>query len=109
MLSRRPSNFIPTSKTVIMTGKPTEKSAIAAIKYGVFDYLGKPTRLADIAVMFGRISQRIADRKLLAALHQRIRHHEGDSELVGSGDAMNAVKNLDLESRAHRSDRSDSR
>lgn len=84
----------PDIEAVIMTGKPTEQSAIAAIKHGVFDYLGKPTRLADIAAMFGRISQRIADRKLLAALNQRIRHHEGDSELVGNGDAMGAVKKL---------------
>jgi DNA-binding NtrC family response regulator len=84
----------PDIEAVIMTGKPTEQSAIAAIKHGVFDYLNKPTRLADIAVMFGRIAQRISDRKLLAALHQRIRHNEGNSELVGSGEAMKAVRKL---------------
>ncbi|MFM8494034.1 MAG: response regulator, partial [Planctomycetia bacterium] len=38
----------PDTETVIVTGKSSMESAVAAVRQGVFDYLTKPCKLADI-------------------------------------------------------------
>ncbi|MEM9825769.1 MAG: sigma-54 dependent transcriptional regulator, partial [Planctomycetota bacterium] len=84
----------PEVEAVIMTGRPSDESAREAIRHHVFAYLNKPTKLAELAGTLGRVAQRQADKKVLAALQQRIRHQEGNSELIGSGPAMDAVRRL---------------
>src|SRR5690606_4883439 len=38
----------PDIEAIVMTGRPSQDTAIAAVKHQVFDYLTKPSRLADI-------------------------------------------------------------
>ena len=84
----------PEIEAVIMTGKPSQETAIEALRHQVFDYLTKPCRLADIAGLLGRVNERRHTKRQLAALQHRLRRAEGDSQLVGSGNSMDAVKRL---------------
>ncbi|MGI9471990.1 MAG: sigma-54-dependent transcriptional regulator [Rubripirellula sp.] len=84
----------PEIEAVIMTGKPSQETAIEALRHQVFDYLTKPCRLADIAGLLGRVNERRQTKRQLAALQHRLRRAEGDSKLVGSGSSMDGVKRL---------------
>ncbi|MDG2223044.1 MAG: sigma-54 dependent transcriptional regulator [Rubripirellula sp.] len=84
----------PEIEAVVMTGKPSQDTAIKALRYHAFDYLTKPCRLAELAGLLGRVGERRHNRRQLAALEHRLRRAEGDSTLVGSGTAMDSVKRL---------------
>ena len=84
----------PEIEAVVMTGKPSQETAIEALRYQVFDYLKKPARLAKISGMLGRVNERRHARRQLAALEHRLRRAEGNSKLVGTGPAMERVFKL---------------
>ena len=44
----------PDTETVIITGKSSLETAVAAVRQGVFDYLTKPCKLADIQAVLER-------------------------------------------------------
>ncbi len=87
-------SLYPDIEAIVMTGRPSQETAIAAVKHQVFDYLTKPSRLADIAMLLGRVAERRNNRKQLAALQHRVRRAEGDSQLIGDAPAMHAVRRL---------------
>ncbi len=87
-------SLYPDIEVVIMTGKPTTESAIAAVKHQVFEYLTKPSRLASIAVILGRVAEKRKLTKQVAALQHRIRRAEGEQRLIGDHPAMQNVKRL---------------
>ena len=84
----------PEIEAVVMTGKPSQETAIKALRYQVFDYLTKPARLTVISGMLGRVNERRHARRQLAALQHRLRRAEGDSQLIGTGPAMERVLKL---------------
>ncbi|TWT65062.1 Transcriptional regulatory protein ZraR [Allorhodopirellula solitaria] len=84
----------PEIEAIVMTANPSTETAIDAIKYGTFDYLTKPTRLADIATLLGRVSERREGKRLLSALMHRLQRAEGHSDLIGDHGSMEAVRKL---------------
>jgi two-component system NtrC family response regulator len=84
----------PEIEAVVITGKPSQETAIKALRHQVFDYLTKPCRLAEIAGLLGRVNERRQTRRQLVALQHRIRRAEGDSQLVGTSKAMDEVRRL---------------
>nr|WP_197136708.1 MULTISPECIES: sigma-54 dependent transcriptional regulator [Crateriforma] len=84
----------PEIDAVVMTGKPSQETAIAALRSHAFDYLTKPCPLADIARMLERVAAHRDIKRQLAALQHRLHRAEGDSQLVGSGNAMQSVQKL---------------
>ena len=84
----------PEIEAVVMTGKPSQETAIAALRHQAFEYLTKPSPLAKIAQTLGRIAQRRTMRRQLAALQHRLHQVQGDSNLVGSAPAMDTVRRL---------------
>lgn len=84
----------PDIEAIVMTGKPSQDTAIAAVKHQVFDYLTKPSRLADIAVLLGRVAEHRSVKKKLAALKHRVKVAEGDNQLIGEAPSMQAVRRL---------------
>ena len=84
----------PEIEAVIMTGKPSQQTAIEALRHQVFDYLTKPCRLADLAGLLGRVKERRQSKRQLAALQHRVKRAEGETRLVGNGKPMHAVKAL---------------
>ena len=73
----------PEIEAVVMTGNPSQETAIAALRHEAYEYITKPVPLAEIAELLGRISQRRKSKRQLAALEHRLRRVEGDSQLVG--------------------------
>jgi DNA-binding NtrC family response regulator len=87
-------SLYPDIEAIIMTGNPSQATAIAALRNQVFDYLTKPSRLADIAVILGRVAERRNTKKQMMALQLRVRRAEGDNQLIGSHPSMQTVKRL---------------
>lgn len=79
---------------VILTGKSTVESAIAALRYGAFDYLTKPCKLIELESLLHRIqSQQQLTRKIKAVSHQ-LQRVEGHNQLVGNHPLMQQVQAL---------------
>lgn len=84
----------PGIEAVVITGKASQETAIAALRQGAFDYLTKPCRLADLATLLGRVSQQRALRTQVAALQLRLKRAEGDGRLIGDHPLIEQVRKL---------------
>ena len=84
----------PDTETVILTGKSSVESAVAAVRQGVFDYLTKPCKLADIQAVLERVRRKRELTSRLRALERRVRRAEGATQLVGSSAALDQVRRL---------------
>jgi two-component system NtrC family response regulator len=84
----------PGIEAVVITGKASQETAIAALRHGAFDYITKPCRLADLASLLGRVAQQHKLRGQVAALQHRLKRAEGDGQLVGSHPSIEAVRRL---------------
>jgi DNA-binding NtrC family response regulator len=84
----------PDTETVIITGKSSMESAVAAVRQGVFDYLTKPCKLADIQAVLERVRKKRELTARLRALERRVRRAEGASRLVGHSAALERVRRL---------------
>jgi DNA-binding NtrC family response regulator len=84
----------PDTETVIVTGKSSVESAITAVRHGVFDYLTKPCKLADIQAVLERVRKKRELTSRLRALEQRVRRAEGATHLVGGSATLERVRRL---------------
>ena len=84
----------PDTETVIITGKSSMESAVAAVRQGVFDYLTKPCKLADIQAVLERVRKKRELTSRLRALERRVRRAEGATRLVGRSPALERVRRL---------------
>jgi DNA-binding NtrC family response regulator len=91
---RRVREVSPDTETVVMTGKSSHETAVAAIREGVFDYLTKPCKLIEIRSVLERVRKKRALTARLHALETRLRRVEGDAQLVGDSPAMQRVRQL---------------
>jgi two-component system NtrC family response regulator len=90
----RAKALCPDVEAVILTGKSSLETAVAALRHGACDYLTKPCKLAELE----SVLRRVADRRELAhkcrALRQRLERLEGSSELIGPSQPMQRVRGL---------------
>ncbi len=84
----------PDTEAVIITGKSSVETAIEAVRQGVFEYLTKPCRLAEIQTVLERVRNKRELTSRLRALERRVRQAEGSSSLVGSSAALESVRRL---------------
>ena len=84
----------PDTETVIITGKSSVETAIEAVRQGVFEYLTKPCRLADIQAVLERVRKKRELTTRLRALEQRVRRAEGATQLVGGSVGLERVRRL---------------
>ena len=84
----------PDTETVIITGKSSVESAVAAVRHGVFDYLTKPCKLAEIQAVLERVRRKREITVRLRALERRVRRAEGATHLVGASLALEQVRRL---------------
>ena len=49
----RAKQLAPDTEAVILTGKSSLETAVTALRYGAFDYLTKPCKLADLGASCG--------------------------------------------------------
>lgn len=90
----RAKEISPTTEAVVLTGKSSLETAIAALRHGAFDYLTKPCKLVQLESLLERVARKRELTKLVAALQRRLERAEGTSELVGSSQAMKRVRQL---------------
>ncbi len=91
---RRIKEQSPETAAVVLTGKESLETAVAAMRYGARDYLTKPCRLADLQKLLSDIlSRRDAVRSYFATKKQIIQQ-AGTTPLIGQHPSMQAVKQL---------------
>ncbi|HXH81627.1 MAG TPA: sigma-54 dependent transcriptional regulator [Candidatus Tectomicrobia bacterium] len=81
-------------EVVIMTGYPTIASAVQALKEGAYDYLSKPLLLDELKHLMSRMMERRFLRTEVDTLRTRLGEELAVSELIGSSQAMQKVKDI---------------
>jgi two-component system NtrC family response regulator len=84
----------PETECVVLTGKGTLDTAIAALRHGAFDYLTKPCRLIEIEALLKRVAEKKRLEQKNRALEHQVRRLEGTPRLIGSTPAMHKVRLL---------------
>ncbi|MFM7107786.1 MAG: sigma-54-dependent transcriptional regulator [Planctomycetaceae bacterium] len=84
----------PDTEAVILTGKSSVESAVAAVRHGVSDYLTKPCKLVELQAVLERVRRRRELTTRLKALERRVRRAEGETRLVGDSPALDQVRRL---------------
>ncbi len=90
----RLKDMAPDTEAVILTGKSSLDSAIAALRHGAFDYLTKPCKLVELEAMLRRIAEKRELTNKYRALKRRVETLEGGSQLVGTAPGMQRVRSL---------------
>ncbi|MCE9553971.1 MAG: sigma-54 dependent transcriptional regulator [Planctomycetes bacterium] len=90
----RTKELSPDTEAVVLTGKSSLDTAIAALRHGAFDYLTKPCKLATIEHMLSRVAEKRELMNRCRALERRVQHLEGPPKLVGEGALMQQVRSL---------------
>ncbi|MBN1764554.1 MAG: sigma-54-dependent Fis family transcriptional regulator [Sedimentisphaerales bacterium] len=97
ILRQAPDRF-PDIPIIVITGYPSIKSTVEAIKMGAFDYLGKPFSPDELEVT---IEKALRQRHLLTdyrALRENLRDRYQVSRLIGESPAMKRVFSLIMQS-----------
>ena len=84
----------PDTEAVVLTGKSSLDSAIAALRHGSFDYLTKPGKLVEIESLLNRIQEKRELTQKYRALQRRLERIEGSHQLVGQSPDMLRVRAL---------------
>ncbi len=84
----------PETEAVVLTGKSSLETAIAALRHGAFDYLTKPCRLIEIEALLKRVAEKKRLEQKYRALEHQVRRLEGSPRLIGNTPAMQKVRML---------------
>jgi two-component system NtrC family response regulator len=84
----------PDVEAIVLTGKSSLETAVAALRHGAFDYLTKPCKLADLDVLLRRVAEKRELTNKYRALQQRLERIEGKAELIGQSPKMDQVRRL---------------
>lgn len=84
----------PDTDSVVLTGKSSLETAVAALRYGTFDYLTKPCRLIELEAVLGRVADKRELTNKYRALKKRLERLEGGPDLIGASPALKRVKSL---------------
>ncbi len=90
----RAKQLAPDTEAVVLTGKSSLETAVAALRFGAFDYLTKPCRLADLESLLRRVAEKRELTNKYRALKQRLERIEGSPELIGQSAKMDQVRRL---------------
>ena len=67
----------PDAEAVVLTGKSSLETAIAALRHGAFDYLTKPCKLVEIEALMRRVQDKRKLTQQYRALKRRLERIEG--------------------------------
>ncbi len=88
----RAKSIAPDTEAVVMTGKSSLETAVAALRNGAFDYLTKPCKLIELKALLERVAEKRKLTNKYRAIKQRLERIEGDSELIGESPSMQRIK-----------------
>jgi DNA-binding NtrC family response regulator len=91
---RKLKELSPEAEAVVLTGKSSLETAIAALRHGAFDYLTKPCKLVELEALLLRVTAKRELTNKCRALERRVQTLEGDSRLVGQTPSMQKVSTL---------------
>ena len=84
----------PDVEAIVLTGKSSLDTAIAALRHGAFDYLTKPCKLVEIEALLNRVQEKRQLTQKYRALKRRLERIEGTPRLVGNSPGMDKVRAL---------------
>ena len=84
----------PTTEAIVLTGKGSTESAIAALRLGAFDYLVKPCRLVELKSLLQKVATRLELNNRIYALERQLQSEQGEPQMVGNDRSMQRVKAL---------------
>ena len=84
----------PETEAVVLTGKSSLETAIAALRHGAFDYLTKPCRLIEIEALLKRVAEKRRLEQKNRALEHQVRRLEAGAQLIGTTPGMQKVRSL---------------
>ncbi|MDX1962651.1 MAG: sigma-54 dependent transcriptional regulator [Pirellulales bacterium] len=90
----RARELSPETEAVILTGKSTLESAVAALRHGAFDYLTKPCKLSDLESLLQRVVLQRELTNKYRAVKRQLDRVNGGSQLIGDSPAMERVRQL---------------
>jgi len=90
----RAKQLSPDTEAVVLTGKSSLETAVAALRHGTFDYLTKPCRLVELQAVLKRVAEKRELTNKYRALKQRLERIEGRSNLIGGSPGMQQVRSL---------------
>ncbi len=90
----RTKNVSPDTEAVVLTGKSSLDSAVAALRFGAFDYLTKPCRLIELKSLLQRVAQKRELTNKYRALKRQLQRVEGEPRLIGDAQSMRHVRDL---------------
>jgi len=91
---RRAKELSPDTEAVVLTGKSSLESAVAALRFGAFDYLTKPCRLIELKSLLQRVAHKRELTIKYRALQRQLQRVEGEPRLIGDGAAMDRVHDM---------------
>lgn len=83
----------PLVEVILMTGHGSLDSAIEAMRQGAYDYLTKPCKLDELAVLVQKAAEKQAAFRENRSL-RRVLAREGEAELVGESASMKQIQSL---------------
>lgn len=90
----RAKEVSPDTEAIVLTGKSSLETAVAALRQGAFDYLTKPCKLVDLDTLLKRVQEKRELTNKCRALKRRLDRVEGETKLVGQSRAMNQARQL---------------
>ncbi|MBN1854017.1 MAG: sigma-54-dependent Fis family transcriptional regulator [Pirellulales bacterium] len=84
----------PETEAVVLTGKSSLDTAIAALRHGAFDYLTKPCKLVELEALLRRVANKRELTQKCRALQRRVQRLEGTPKLIGETASMHRVRQL---------------
>ncbi len=91
----RAATLSPATESIVLTGKQSLESAVAALRFGVIDYLSKPCRLSELQTLLQRVAARRTLKRQSAAIDRSNNASPSASRrLIGSSKAMSDVLQL---------------
>ncbi len=87
----RAKQLSPDTEAIILTGKSSLETAVAALRQGAFDYLTKPCKLVDLETLLRRVAEKRELTNKYRALQQRLTRLEGPVNLIGRSEKMQQV------------------
>lgn len=90
----RAKQLSPDTEAIVLTGKSSLDTAVAALRQGAFDYLTKPCKLLELERLLSRVAEKRELTNKYRALKRRLEEVEGKSNLIGDSPSMERVRAL---------------
>lgn len=91
---QRVKELSPETEAIVLTGKETLETAVAAMRHGACDYMTKPCRLKDLQSVLGEVAARRTNVRQFYAAKRKRDSSKPTTQLIGAHDSMQAVKKL---------------